>query len=209
MVTVTVGVPYPERRRARPYTPTKQGKRDGKDGLAVVLSYTTPKRKRRHQVIEFDLDEERFKARRPKDSMLVLLAASDASGATSADRILAVWKFINACFTPAGQARIDAKLRDFDDPMEFTDLVAITEDLAEKFGLDDQGSMPAFQDGAPTAVPGRPFRARDHDDDTEADVQDITPAQPNRATRRATPTKAKAVKAVPVKAAKGGRALPT
>lgn len=170
----------------------------------VVLSYTTPKRHR--QIVEepFELDGERFTARKPKDSILIYLTAAASENASDADRMYAVMQFINGCLTPAAQARIQARLRDYDDDLELDDLVDLMNDLAEKFGGKKSTGGSLSGRGGPGA--GKVITP----DGEPAD--DISPAVPyNRTDRRAAARPAKkaapAKKAVAAKKA-AGRALP-
>jgi hypothetical protein len=147
----------------------------------MVLSYTTPTRQRQVVEVEFELDGERFTARKPKESILVYLTAAGSESATTSDQMYAVMQFINGCLTPAAQFKIQSRLRDYDDDLELDDLMQLMKDLSEHFGAQDAPRAMSKAQGRPGA--GRIIAP----DGTEA--LDITPAGANRAARRAKPVK--------------------
>lgn len=173
----------------------------------MVLSYTTPKRDRPIVEIPFVLDGEQFLARRPKESVLIYLQAARANAATTADKLHATMAFLDGCLTPAAQQRIQARLRDWDDPLELTDLVDLMTDVSAKLGEADEAEAA----GKATAIRAGKGHRVITPDGADAEVIEPAPDAPNRAARRAAP--AKAAKAAvarkqPAKTTARGRALP-
>lgn len=167
---------------------------------AVVLSYTTPKRHR--QIVEepFELDGESFVARKPKDSILIYLTAAASDNATDADRMYAVMQFINGCLTPAAQARIQSRLRDYDDDLELDDLVDLMEDLAEKFGAEKRRAASGRAPGAGKVITP--------DGQIADDISPSAAPAANRADRRTATRTAKKTAPAAKKTTAAGRALP-
>lgn len=170
------------------------------DDDEVVLSYTTPERNRPVELVTFEMDGERYQARRPKDSVLVYLEAANAGAATTADKLHAAMQFVDGCLTPASQQRIGNRLRDHDDPLELEDLIRVCGDLSEHWG----------QKNTPQPVKSARDRPRVITPDGE-DAFAIEPADEPAPSRTARRTAAKA----PGKTAKAvasptrtGRALP-
>lgn len=148
---------------------------------AAVFSYTTPKRDRAVVEEPFDLDGERYTIRKPKESVLIYLVAAVSESATTADQLQSVIQFINACFTPHGQARIQHRLRDPQDDLELSDLLPPLFDFARKWGV-----LPVPAAAGPATV------------DTPDGPAQVIPPAPNRKARR---DAAKTAKKAPAKAA--------
>jgi hypothetical protein len=177
-----------------------------------VLTYTTPKRDREIVEVPFELDGEKYVARKPKDSVLVFLAAAQSDSASDADKVYAVMEFLRGSLTIASQQRIQSRLRDFEDPLEIPDLMPIITDVSAEFGGDLAEAMKKAAGGQPAAAV-----------EPERQVEIPPAVAPNRAARRqrakapaaappvAAPAKAprKTSKAAKAAApAKKGRALP-
>lgn len=167
----------------------------------MVLTYTTPKREREIVEVPFVLDGEEYVARKPKDSVLVFLAAAQSDSASDADKVYAVMEFLRGSLTIASQHRIQSRLRDFDDPLEIQDLMPVIEGVSKEFGGDLADAM---------------RKATGDDGDAAGAGAVIPPAVPPRRRGRppktavpvAAPAKAARVKKTTAAPAKRGRALP-
>lgn len=168
----------------------------------MVLSYTTKKRQRQVIEVEFELDGEKFTARKPKDSVMVYLTAASSEQASVADQMYATMQFINGCLTPAAQQRIQSRLRDWDDDLELDDLAELMEDLAKRFA-EESGNVGST--GRPLHPRRKPGAGKVITPDG-LDATDIPPAAPNRAARRG--AKKTAAPAAAPAAKRTARALP-
>jgi hypothetical protein len=87
----------------------------------------------------FEFDGRRFRAFKPKDTVMVTLIAASSSTATVADQVDAVLKWLDHCLEPAAKMHLQNRLYDRDDKIEWDDLASVMLALLEYW--DDSGRM--------------------------------------------------------------------
>lgn len=73
----------------------------------------------------FEFDGRRFRAFKPKDTVLVTMVGAASANATVADQVDAVTRFLNHCLEPVAKMHLQNRLYDRDDRLEWQDLAEI------------------------------------------------------------------------------------
>lgn len=87
----------------------------------------------------FEFDGRRFRAFKPKDTVMVTLIAASSSTSTVADQVDAVLKWLDHCLEPAAKMHLQNRLYDRDDPIEWDDLANVMLALLDHWDVEEDG----------------------------------------------------------------------
>lgn len=85
----------------------------------------------------FQVDGETFLCFRPKDSVVAMLAATAAPGASTAEQIHGVLTWFDACLEPSAQWKLRSRLVDRHDALELNDLTKVIEAMHKRWAATD------------------------------------------------------------------------
>ncbi len=95
------------------------------DSLVFTSDFEAKEARDTDEGTVFEFDGRRFRAFKPKDTVMVTLIAATSSTSTVADQVDAVLKWLDHCLEPVAKMHLQNRLYDRDDPIEWDDLAGV------------------------------------------------------------------------------------
>src|ERR1051325_1900736 len=89
----------------------------------------------------FELDGQRYRAFRPKQTVMVILLAATSRGAALAEQCQAVLTWLDHCLDPVAQMQLQNRLYDRNDNLQFEDLVDVMLGLMDRWDAEATAAL--------------------------------------------------------------------